>query len=1354
MYKYLFWITLLTWCSANILKPSQEFIDSHAGDTFTLTCSSDSEIKWEYPALEYSPGTPKISISEKRLADTLESQLTVTDASYLDTGFYRCHQANYINGPQSRETYVFVQDDEHLMVHDNSSYYSVTQYRNLTVPCRPTSRNVSMSLIKDGMEVKNLDYDMRTGFLMRKIKVIDSISSYSCVARQPGSSRPSETHHFLIHVFPHSDSVNKPEIRATKAAHVIVGQPAELECTLRGDRGVLYNLDWVLPNPWRFHNGDITITNSSTLDGGDILEHKKLTIKKALLEDSGRYICNVSDSSDNYNQEHYDLKVHVEDKPYLNLTSAGKDRVYVARPGQNTFEWVVSIVSYPEVKKITWLFRQGNNPLSEIRPDNEKYTTTISPKSRKLIINHPNVNDSGTYVLNVSNRVTFEVIDMELNVEAPPAVEILKLYNETTRKYEDGKPYFMKGKSHKLSCRVIAYPEPNISWYFHYFTKYPEVEDYEPYPIDEEEYDNVVDPSFALRKESRLHIQATQSGRLYCKACNDLACHSESINFLVTDVAHGFNLWGNKNLVVGDNASLSCAASVYNFSNNFTWAHLDKTGRIKKISKSDNIDIVNESTDLSYHSILKLKNVTLMSSGTYKCEVESAFDNTMQQLEITVNVKASKFPTFLNDTTLRNATTVFNLGEKKNLLCNVTGAPTPRIYWFHNSREIVEPEKPSRKDKNRIQLRDNNMTLHIHNLVEEDHGTYICRAVNRLGSITTTQELSMAQAGDKFLSYFALTLFGLIVILFTAVVIFLVCKVKRERKLRKELVIVRNALEAFDEGAAGSINPELSIFEQADLLPYNLKYEFPRDKLKLGKQLGSGAFGVVLKAEADGIIEKDVVTTVAVKMLKQNVDNSHLIALTTELKVMIHLGQHLNVVNLLGACTRSLNDRELLVIVEYCKYGNLHNYLQKHRDKFVNQINPLTGAFDPTIIPSVTSLKGGYVNIPNVLYQKSQSSNSGGVVIGGGGGTTAVIGGAGDDVTGTTLATPIGEDGYLVCRDVAAERNYSRDEQPLCTQDLLCWSFQIARGMEYLANRKVLHGDLAARNILLAENNIVKICDFGLSKNMYAYDNTNYYKKGKRLLPVKWMAVEAIRDRNFSIQSDVWAYGVLLWELFSLACVPYPLMDDIQTLLLKLEQGYRMEQPQFATAALYEVMQACWRAKPAQRPTFTDLANTLGAMLEESVMKHYVDLNDPYLSQNEEFLSQQDYLSMLRSPEYVNCDDSASASLGYVPMRMRDKESVDAKEETELRPMLGGAGALSGSASDTESLPNSPSADDSSPPRNLVNVSNAMDIFSFSNPTYHNMDRPPLNPYTNTPYVIEKEGKPYGQQWTSSSVDV
>lgn len=152
----------------------------------------------------------------------------------------------------------------------------------------------------------------------------------------------------------------------------------------------------------------------------------------------------------------------------------------------------------------------------------------------------------------------------------------------------------------------------------------------------------------------------------------------------------------------------------------------------------------------------------------------------------------------------------------------------------------------------------------------------------------------------------------LVLLVLICLVIYLCIRVNRERRLLRELKAA--GLANFEEGAVEHINPALTLDEQADLLPYDRGFEFPREKLKLGKQLGAGAFGVVLKAHAESIRPEEKESVVAVKMVKRNANNEVMRALVSELKIMVHLGQHLNVVNLLGAVTKNIAKRKRVSI--------------------------------------------------------------------------------------------------------------------------------------------------------------------------------------------------------------------------------------------------------------------------------------------------------------------------------------------------------------------------------------------------------------------------------------------------------
>ncbi|XP_006873710.1 PREDICTED: macrophage-stimulating protein receptor [Chrysochloris asiatica] len=180
-------------------------------------------------------------------------------------------------------------------------------------------------------------------------------------------------------------------------------------------------------------------------------------------------------------------------------------------------------------------------------------------------------------------------------------------------------------------------------------------------------------------------------------------------------------------------------------------------------------------------------------------------------------------------------------------------------------------------------------------------------------------------------------------------------------------------------------------------------------------------------------------------------------------------------------------------------------------------------------------------------------------------------------------------------------------------KDLIGFGLQVARGMEYLAKKKFVHRDLAARNCMLDKSFTVKVADFGLTRGILDKEYYSVQQHRHARLPVKWMALESLQTYRFTTKSDVWSFGVLLWELLTRGAPPYPHIDPFD-LTYFLAQGRRLPQPEYCPDSLYIVMQRCWATDPGVRPTFGVLVREVECMMATLRGDHYVQLPATYVN--------------------------------------------------------------------------------------------------------------------------------------------
>ncbi|XP_017348080.1 macrophage colony-stimulating factor 1 receptor isoform X2 [Ictalurus punctatus] len=547
----------------------------------------------------------------------------------------------------------------------------------------------------------------------------------------------------------------------------------------------------------------------------------------------------------------------------------------------------------------------------------------------------------------------------------------------------------------------------------------------------------------------------------------------------------------------------------------------------------------------SYRQVasLSIKRIKAHERGWYSFNAQGANINATTHFKVHVYQKPSVMIEWRNG----------------SLTCLASGYPALTIYW----QQCEKMNNTCDRNRSSVELQYEQYTLQQHDefqshtvrsvlLTPLSNTTVRCEAENTAGVGRSTISLPpllyvYQPPPDVWTSQMFLTIITATSVIATLLFILLgVCAYRCKQTPKYE--IRWKIIEVSEGNNYTYIDPTQ--------LPYNPKWEFPRDRLTFGQVLGSGAFGKVVEATALGLEKDDHITQVAVKMLKSSALSEEKEALMCELKILSHLGSHANIVNLLGACTHG---GPVLLITEFCSHGDLLNFLRRKAPLFINSV------FHTHEFSNI------YKNLTRNLMERRNQINS-----------------------------------YMDMQPGQRSRDctqgeYSRearDPSALNIDHLLRFSAHVAQGMNFLASKNCIHRDIAARNVLVSDSLVAKICDFGLARDIM--NDSNYVVRGNARLPVKWMSPESIFECLYTVQSDVWSYGVLLWEIFSLGRSPYPDVVVDARFYKMIRCGYHMSQPDFAPAEMYKIMKMCWSLEPTSRPTFNQIVQMIRTLLPEN----------------------------------------------------------------------------------------------------------------------------------------------------------
>ncbi|XP_030845894.1 vascular endothelial growth factor receptor 1 isoform X2 [Strongylocentrotus purpuratus] len=1250
----------------------------------TLVCEGAQPLIWvhELPDLEVNI---IVSTLRRPNGDVYyRSILDIDPAQYSNTGYFSCLFLRYIKSEDlslRTSVYVFVSSDDETRIFLPKYATEHIEYNKsnpVTVPCRISdpSRLVTFKVFYKDTYKEYLTfywtytYDPKVGYLLEPERIdVEAISliftCYAITANRtsnqtlPDNDRNLASMTMILDAGANEKPLLKLQVTQDKQEVIAYKEGFQLNCIgtvaaylLSLENSVEYqpSFAWVRPGGQRptelERKYDEFGFDTTTYDAQFI---KFMIVENATLEEDGTYTCYAENIGLALEEE---ITVQVHARGYAGISH----RYNATDPSTN----LTAIVNHP--KCISFDVPAYPPPQVKLSPQ-RNWVLTMDSSTKILSMCSPNVSEAheGDYTVYVWNEYENASISFFFSVQVPPQSFIsmdpapIRLFNSTING-------FVKDEMYTLECKSTGKPKPMARWFYKRCSANPSVE------LEcgsSESLDLVTGTASGFESVEYSHdgsiatltVEASVWTMYHCEVWstspffNDV---QEIVEFKVLDSAAGVSIsTGSDIAYISDDLTLECHATVFFFTE-IKWVFINPNGTDVWLNSS----APKYSPPLySLVSTLLVTNVSFSDAGSYVCVAANGSNPILEKnASQVISVREVSKPEILQASEEPRVISLDRMKENLRIQCLAQGYPRPSLSLYRIQAgsiplndavvggnasvvwldyEVANPpldksgryecvaESRGGEDRQtydvsitelpklkieigdsevkagenvtircflvrghpipKVQLKKENVQVYLwqgvgnisYTLTADINagGNYYCEALDA-NSTSEYAELVIEQPPPGILERILPYLVSIICVIFLIILIYCMYKYRRRPKVRRASRLPPIEMPRFGSNRRSIYSVSDDPYEN---IAYNQRWEFPRERLKLGGVIGKGAFGMVIKAVAVGIDGTENNITVAVKKLKSGATSLEKKALWAELKMLGHIGKHLNVVNFLGACTQN---GPVLAIVEFCCHGNLLDFLRSKR-KYFSETPEGTGSQSHTGHSSSTGASN--------TFQTSSGSERR---------MKAVY----DQIIPEEVFSPLQDD-------------------PINSQDLLCYSFQVARGMEFLASKNVIHRDLAARNVLVTENYTLKICDFGLAKHLY--DDPDYVASGKQgRLPIKWMAPESIFDKVFTTYSDVWAYAVFLWEVFSLGGSPYPGIQIDEKFYNKIKNGYRMNAPDYAPPGVYDTMLECWTPEPEARPSFSILAVRLGDMLEANVASDYIELNMPFEQANNEILQE------------------------------------------------------------------------------------------------------------------------------------